>query len=138
MNNTAAEFIRKILDIIGSEQTAATAKSEPHVVIVNQPPQQVAAEPETKDFSQTTPKLQPVSVNPFPEDDHTSDETGGIMVPPLQQKMELLKKVAGVDSVYDKPGEGDDSDDEVAIMKRNAGLPMMTMVASEDEDGLEN
>ena len=65
-------------------------------------------------------------------------EPEDLFVPPLQQKMELLKKVAGVDSVYDKPGEGDDSDDEVAIMKRNAGLPMMTMVASEDEDGLEN
>ena len=107
----AVELIRKLLDILSQPQKAA---QQPH--------------------AELTPVVAPQ--NPFPEDDHTNDETGGIMVPPLQQKMELLKKVAGVDSVYDKPGE--EPDDEVSIMTRNAGLPMMTMVASEDEDGLEN
>ena len=110
----AAELIRKLIDVLSQ---------------INQP-----AQTDAPQAAKLTPVVAPQ--NPFPEDDHTNDETGGIMVPPLQQKMELLKKVAGVDSVYDKPGE--EPDDEVSIMKRNAGLPMMTMVASEDEDGLEN
>ena len=67
MNPTAAEFIRKILDIIGSQsQPEPTAVQQPQVIVVQ--PQQ----------------------NPFPEDEHTSHDTGGVMVPPLQQKMELL------------------------------------------------
>ena len=113
MNATAAEFIRKILDIIGSEQSQPepTAVQQPQVIVV-----------------------QPQEQNPFPEDEHTSDDTGGIMVPPLQQKMELLKKVAGVDSVYDKPGE---EEDELSIIRRNAGMPAAVKMAVEDDDVME-
>ena len=112
----AAELIRKLIDVLSQ---------------INQPAQSAGQQ-----GAKLTPVLAPKPTGDFPEDDHTNTETGGIMVPPLQQKMELLKKVAGVDSVYDNPEQ--EQDDEVAIMKRNAGLPMMTMVASEDNDGLEN
>ena len=64
------------------------------------------------------------------------------MVPPLQQKIELFKKVAGVDNIYDDEcGEDEhcndscdddvcdndhcnDNDDELEIIKKNAGLTM--------------
>ena len=57
------------------------------------------------------------------------------MVPPLQQTIELLKKVAGEDSIYDEKTcdcEGECTcaqqpventpDEELDILKRNAGL----------------
>ena len=40
-------------------------------------------------------------------------------VPPLQQNIELLKKAAGVESIY---SEKDESIDEIERMKHNAGL----------------
>ena len=84
----------------------------------------------------------PIFQHPYPEDEHTSDVTGGVYVPPLQQKMELLKKMAGVDSVYDEPGEEPSAepetapaqDDPITVMKRNAGIPIMVSIASEDND----
>jgi hypothetical protein len=105
----AAELIRKLIDVLSQ---------------INQPQQ--------PNHAQLTVVAQPEPQNPFPENEHTNDETSGVMVPPLQQKMELLKKMAGVDSVYDQP------EDELAVIKRNAGIPMMVSVASEDNDALEN
>lgn len=40
---------------------------------------------------------------PEPESDETE-----VMVPPLQQKIELLKKNAGLDNVYDQQADEDD------------------------------
>ena len=45
--------------------------------------------------------------------DETDTET---MVPPLQQKMELMKKMAGEESIYGEP------EDELDAIKKNAGL----------------
>ena len=63
------------------------------------------------------------------------DEEPAPMVPPLQQTIELLKKVAGEDSIYDEKTcdcEGECTcaqqpventpDEELDILKRNAGL----------------
>lgn len=47
-----------------------------------------------------------------------SDDTG-IMVPPLQQQIELQKKEVGVDNVYDEQPE---EPDEIAVLKINAGV----------------
>jgi hypothetical protein len=112
----AAELIRKLIDVLSQ---------------INQQQQ--------PNHAQLTVVAQPEPQNPFPEDEHTNDETGGVMVPPLQQKMELLKKMAGVDSVYDQGDNGEESpEDELSIIKRNAGIPIMVSVASEDNDALEN
>lgn len=107
---TVAEILRSLLNVLDSQETMANATnvSNPQAVL----PQ-----------------------DPMPEKTHTNDETGGIMVPPLQQKMELLKKVAGVDNVYDQAEGGDcGTPDELDAIKKNAGIPMLTMVASEDND----
>jgi hypothetical protein len=53
------------------------------------------------------------------------------MVSPLQQKMELLKKNAGVDSVFDTTGK----EDELELLKRNAGLPQkLNQIAADDSE----
>jgi hypothetical protein len=49
------------------------------------------------------------------------------MIPPLQQKIELIKKSEGVKSVYDTQ-----EDDELATLKRHAGLNT-AVIADEDE-----
>jgi len=54
-----------------------------------------------------------------------------VMVPPLQAKLEILKKSEGMPNVYD--GEGTD---ELAMIKKNAGLTASQHEASEDNDVL--
>lgn len=74
------------------------------------------------------------------------------MVSPLQQKLELLKKAAGVDSAYADGELNTDADDEVcpdcgcnpcecsqeedplSVMKRNAGLPVVVQLTGADND----
>jgi hypothetical protein len=52
-----------------------------------------------------------------------------VFVPPLQAKLEILKKSEGMPSVYD--GEGSD---ELSAIKKNAGLTAAQHEASEDND----
>ena len=56
------------------------------------------------------------------------DTDSSIMVPPLQAKLEILKKSEGLPNVYD--GEGDD---ELAAIKKNAGLTAAQHEAADDE-----
>jgi hypothetical protein len=71
------------------------------------------------------------------DSDNTDTSDSGTFVPPLQAKLELLKKSVGVDSVYDDcgpdedlTGHGADNEDELARMKQMAGIH----IASEDND----
>ena len=65
---------------------------------------------------------------PEPEQDTGDDDK---MVPPLQQKHELLKKVAGVDNEYDREEEaGCGEADEIARMKKMAGI----VIAGDEND----
>lgn len=59
-------------------------------------------------------------------------EVTGVMVPPLQAKLEILKKSEGIPNVYD--GEGDEENAELAVIKKNAGLTAAQHEASEDND----
>jgi hypothetical protein len=56
-------------------------------------------------------------------------------VPPLQAKIELLKKATGVASTYD--GEGEKGEDELSRIKQMAGIqqphPVVQDMAGEDE-----
>ena len=56
-----------------------------------------------------------------------------VMVPPLQAKLEILKKSEGIPNVYDSEG-GDDQTDELSMIKMNAGLSVAQQEASEDND----
>lgn len=69
--------------------------------------------------------------------DNSDQSDSGTFVPPLQAKLELLKKSVGVDSVYDQGGPGEemtgqgaDNEDDLSRMKQMAGIH----IASEDND----
>jgi hypothetical protein len=57
-----------------------------------------------------------------------------VMVPPLQAKLEILKKSEGMPSVYDNNGDAVNS--ELEVIKKNAGLSAAQHEASEDNDVL--
>lgn len=101
----ASEILRKLADVIDSQETAQVSVG---------------------DHNHNT--LEPVEVDNV---DHTEGYT---FVAPLQQKLELLKKASGVGSIYDEPDCDSESSDEMEIMKRNAGIaPVVLQIASDDE-----
>jgi len=77
------------------------------------------------------------------DDENHDNGTVKTMVPPLQQKLDIMKKLAGIDSDGEEaaceecgcsPCECDDHEDEMSIMKRNAGLaPITIAIADENE-----
>jgi hypothetical protein len=70
----------------------------------------------------TASRTRPVDVE-SPE-----DVEGAVMVPPLQAKLEILKKSEGIPNVYDE-----DESDELVKIKKNAGLTAAQHEAADDE-----
>ena len=102
----ASEILRSLADVIDRAETGTQAAEVPQ--------------------QDQTPKFHKIEV--------PNDECGdpkATMISPLQQKLELLKKAAGVDSMYD--GEEGSDVDPLDQMKKMAGLQTV-MVASEDND----
>jgi len=65
-----------------------------------------------------------------------------VMIPPLQLKMELLKRAVGVDNVYD-PGEpradeADGSEDDIQRMRRHAGIPVAAVMELGNDELLDD
>jgi hypothetical protein len=72
--------------------------------------------------------LEPVEVDRTDNDEVDS----GHMIPPLQQKLELLKKGVGVASAFDQDGTG--TPDELDAIKKNAGInPAVIQIAADNE-----
>ena len=61
------------------------------------------------------------------EVDNTDKSEPSVFVPPLQAKIEILKKSVGMDSVYDEEG------DELDRVKHMAGITPVQHEASDDE-----
>ncbi len=103
----AAEILRKLADLIdhSADDQDRPTNSVPHA------------------------ELEPVDV------DNTDNTEPTTMVPPLQQKIELLKKATGVESHYDDQEDcGCNEPDELDIIKQHAGLrPIAVQIASDDE-----
>lgn len=63
------------------------------------------------------------------------------MVFPLQQKMEMLKKVAGEDSIYDDEAEQEEEPlrnlEPLSIAKKNAGLRLRKALSTDDTPSAE-
>lgn len=75
---------------------------------------------------------QSAELSPVQVDNNDETEPGGVFVPPLQAKLELLKKAVDVDNVYSQPDGGDE--DEVARMKKLSGInTVVTDEAASDE-----
>ena len=60
--------------------------------------------------------------------DGTVPGTDPLMIPPLQQKLEILKKSAGIDSFYD--GETDELDD----IKKLTGIKAVMQHETDDDE----
>ena len=73
--------------------------------------------------NRTQDRLDAVQVNEPELDDNP------VMVPPLQAKLEILKKSEGIPNVYD-----DEGTDELTAIKKNAGLTAAQHEAAEDND----
>jgi hypothetical protein len=75
-------------------------------------------------------------------DDDLAQQPDDIMIPPLQLKIELLKKATGVESVYDDE-DCDEQDpkshsyDELELIKKNAGLNPVVLDALGDDEPLD-
>jgi RNA polymerase-binding transcription factor DksA len=111
----ASEILRKLADVIDSQETAAVNAG-----------------------NHNRNALEPVDVD---TQDHTEQT---VMITPLQQKQELLKKAAGVESFYDNE-HGDceqcGSDpcacghDPLDVLKQNAGLSVIIQdIGGEEND----
>jgi hypothetical protein len=61
------------------------------------------------------------------------------MVPPLQQKIELLKRAVDIDNVFDGTSvdQLDNDDNELAIIKKNAGINPVALDALGDDEPLD-
>jgi hypothetical protein len=60
--------------------------------------------------------------------DGTAPSSDPLMIPPLQQKLEILKKSAGIDSFYD--GETDELDD----IKKLTGIKAVIQHETDDDE----
>jgi hypothetical protein len=77
--------------------------------------------------------------------DNTDQSDSGTFVPPLQAKLELLKKSVGVDSVYDQTGPDEDltghgadaQGDDLSRMKQMAGIKPAALDALGDNEPLD-
>lgn len=85
--------------------------------------------------SQEADSTQVVGLAPV-EVDNTDNTETTTMVPPLQAKLELLKKAVDVDSHYDEATPCDSAEDaELALMKQRAGIPVVAVHELGDDDG---
>jgi hypothetical protein len=104
----AAEILRKLADVIeqNSQEGSRPTNSVAHA------------------------ELAPVEVN-------TTDNTEvSTQIPPLQAKLELLKKSMGMDNAYDEATPCDSAEDaELALMKQRAGIPQIVVQELGDDDG---
>jgi hypothetical protein len=116
------EILRALADTIEQHGTGEDTVVQPDAAVV--------VEPESGEV-----------VNPNGE----AEQPDGIMIPPLQLKLELLKRAVDVDNVYDHTAELDAYDvaqempapiqeDEIVALRRAAGLnPAIIQELANDE-----
>ena len=109
----ASEILRKLADVIDAQEGGQIAP-------------QIQAAPQTA-HPNVRVALAPAE-EPAAEQPQTAITT---FVPPLQTKIELLKKAVDVDSIYDQGG------DELAQMKKHAGINPAVLDAAGDDEPLD-
>ena len=106
-----SEILRSLADMIDARQQAANPMSEPGAL---------------------SPSIEPaIEVEPEHEDNGLAHQPDDIFVPPLQLKIELLKRATGVDNIYaDEEEEESQSNsyDELNMIRKNAGLELLNPV----------
>jgi len=118
-----SEILRNLADMIDAKEQAGQSIGAP---------------------GRLSPKIQPkqpVSVDTPPEDTSgLAQQPDDIFIPPLQLKIELLKKATGVENVYDDPENEQEpsySYDELDHIKRNAGISVVALDALGDDEPLD-
>jgi hypothetical protein len=95
-----------------------------------------------QDHTEASPQIASVDYEPeagAESDSGLAQQPDDVFIPPLQLKIELLKKATGVESVYDDEGEEDETQhhyDDLAAIKRNAGIdtnPVVLDALGDDE-----
>lgn len=99
-----------------------------------------------QDHTEANPQIASVDYEPedssgsgAESDNGLAQQPDDVFIPPLQLKIELLKKATGVESVYDEDGEEDETQhhyDDLAAIKRNAGIdasPVVLDALGDDE-----
>jgi hypothetical protein len=77
-------------------------------------------------------ELAPVEV------DNTDNTEVSTQIPPLQAKLELLKKSMGMDNAYDEATPCDSAEDaELALIKQRAGVPVVAVAEMADDEPFE-
>ncbi len=104
-----AEILRKLADAVdGVESADRPTNSVPHA------------------------ELEPVAA------DNTDNTETTVIIPPLQAKLELLKKASGMDSAYDEATPCDSAEDaELALIKQRAGVPTIAVQEMADDEPFE-
>jgi hypothetical protein len=116
-----ADLLRAMISMVdAAEQESAPAQSQPPVIVNVSTAPQAAPEADPA-VSEPAHALTPVNVS------NNSDSEPGVFVPPLQQKIELLKKSVGVDNVFDNNEE-----DELEKVKRHAGIAAKQEMADDE------
>ena len=74
------------------------------------------------------------------ENSDLAQQPDDIFIPPLQLKLELLKKATGVENVYDEDDQNSEQHgyDELDVIKKNAGISVTALDALADDEPLEN
>lgn len=75
-----------------------------------------------------------------PTDAGLAQQPDDVFVPPLQLKLELLKKATGVENIYDEEPEEEvkqHSYDELDHIKKNAGINPVALDALGDDEPLD-
>jgi hypothetical protein len=90
------------------------------------------------------PEIQPEepvnTLEPAGDGSGLAQQPDDIFIPPLQLKLELLKKATGVENVYDEAEQEDEmahSYDELNHIKRNAGINVVAIDALGDDEPLD-
>ena len=106
-----SEILRSLADMIDARQQAANPMSEPGAL---------------------SPEVEPaIEIEPEHEDNGLAHQPDDLFVPPLQLKIELLKKATGVDNIYADEEEEQsqaNSYDELNMIRKNAGLELLNPV----------
>jgi hypothetical protein len=109
----ASDILRNLADLLDQSGVSLPGQEQ-------QQPQQ-AVSPQEIPTQDQTPKLVPVEVS------NADGAEAGVFVPPLQAKIELLKKSVGVDNTYDEQGG-----DELATIKKLSGIPAQQEAADDE------
>lgn len=91
-----------------------------------------------------SPRIAPTPPEPIcdPESGGLAQQPDDLFVPPLQLKLELLKKATGVENIYDDEEEEENKQhsypDPLQQIKRNAGLSTAALSGLGDDEPLDD